>query len=192
MILPRIFLACSLLPLLACRQQRFESLPMNPNVKFLERIARIAEQAGDLSTTPDVLFHDRAFIEIYEGPSAFVSAAAAIYADPKQPILFKEITGYAMQRLPLEEYGSLVSLVADMVSKNALPPRLLDKLAFPAFNWGAQLAVNFENPKVQALLETMTGLPQLSQQRREMIRTSVLTGATRKDFLTLQEAGQVR
>lgn len=164
---------------------------MNQSIDFPERIRSISEAAGDLSTTPEGLFNDESFIEIYEKPGAFAKAAAAIYSDPKQPLLNKEVTGYAMQRLPLQQFIELVSLVADLVSTDSLPPRLLDKLAFPAFNWGAQLALNYDDPKVKALLERLASLKQLSQQRRDIIRERVLTGAMRKDILTLKEAGQL-
>ena len=164
---------------------------MNQVNEFGQRIKAIADEVGDLSTTAEVLFNSKAFLEIYEAPDAYADAAVLLYADPARPVLQKQIVGYAMQRLPLDPFVRLVTAVADLVAAEKLPARLLDSLAFPAFNWGAQLALAYDRPAVNALLTRLANTPQLSDQRRALIRHEVLTGKTREDVLTLKEAGQI-
>lgn len=180
--------------LAACNQsdkKMADRQTMRLSSDLAERVQKIASRVGDLSTTPNVLLQDRAFREVFEAPDNFAEEAAALYADPKQSLLNKEITGYAMQRLPLAKLVWLVSVVTDLVAKNAVPGKLLDQLAFPSFDWGTQLRENYEQREVRALLERIAGLEQLSEKRRDYIRERVLTGKAREEILELREAGQI-
>ncbi|WP_437317097.1 hypothetical protein [Sorangium sp. So ce385] len=164
---------------------------MKTPVSLEVRVAEVGGLVKDLSTTPDGLFRYSEFLEIYEAPDSFASAAAALYADPRQSLLHKEITGYAMQRLALPQFVKLVVSVADLVEEERVPERLLDKLAFPPFNWGAKLVLNYQSAEVRQVLERLAALSLLSESRRQYIRKSVLSGKARQDYLEMKEAGQI-
>jgi len=166
------------------------NIPMSDLVQFKQRIDEIARAAGDL-TTPDDLFRVKRFLEVYEAPSPFVTAAAGLYADPTETRLHKEITGYSMQRLPVDQLVWLVSQVAQLASEGKVDPRLVDRLAFPPLNWRVQLIMNYNQPNVRNLLERLAQMPELSEERRAHIRDQVLTGRAREEVLELREMGQI-
>jgi hypothetical protein len=188
---------CMLALIAGCPAWRMRPVPrrgistMNDKIDLARRTHEIAEGVGDLLTTPDVLFHLTAFLQIYEAPDALVEQAAQIYADSQASSLQKEITGYAMQRLSLEKFIWLVSGVALLVEQDRVPGQLLDQLAFPPLNWGAQLALNWDRADVKALLLRLAALKQLNDWRRTYIRDRVLTGKAQAEYLDLKEAGQI-
>lgn len=165
-------------------------IPMSELVQFKQRIGEIARAVGDL-TTPEDLFRVKPFLEVYEAPSPFVTAAAGLYADPAETRLHKEITGYSMQRLPVDQLVWLVSGVAQLAAERKVDPSLLDRLAFPPLNWRVQLITNYSDPKVRDLLERLAQMRELSEERRTYIREQVLTGQAREEVLEMREMGQI-
>jgi hypothetical protein len=158
--------------------------------EFQQRINQIANMVKDL-TSPDDLFRYPLFIEVYEAPNQFLEVASQLYADPKQPKLNKEITGYAMQRLPLDEFLQLVSLLFDLVNFDIIDAQLLETFAFPPLNWGAQLAMHYNHSNVNPLLQKLASSKKLNNRTRTYIQEDVLTGHAQEDIIELQEMGQI-
>lgn len=159
-------------------------------VELQVRVENVASEVCDL-TVPDDLFRYRNFLEIYETPIPFAAAAIELYADRAVPMLHKQIVGYAMQRLPIEQLVSLVSSVADLTSQKVIPPALLELIAFPPLNWGVQLRVDYERHDVNALLKRLAAMDEVSSDIGAYIRERVLTGLAKEDVCELREAGQI-
>ena len=158
---------------------------------FEERIARIAAEVKDLTTT-SALFGPELFREVYEDPSSYLKEAAELYHDPEVPRYHKMITGYAMQQLPLEDFVWLVGHVTSLTERGDLDPLLLETLAFPTLDWGAQLAMYYEAPEVQRLLTRMLELDTVSEETHVYIREEVMSGHAKQDVERLRRAGQLR
>lgn len=163
---------------------------MSEQAAYDERIERIARAVEDLTTT-DVLFGEAEFLQVYENPAGKAELALGVYQNELTPQLQKEIAGYSMQRLPIEELAWLIAQVGRLVEKDELDPRLLETLAFPALNWGARMQTDYDQPLVRRLLEKLAVFDKLSPKRRIYIRDKVLTGKARADVLDLREAGQI-
>ncbi len=163
---------------------------MKHYIELQERIARIVLHIKDL-TSIDELFRDREFREIHSDPSPYAAAALQLYADEKQSAFNKEIAGYAMQKLPLDEFVPFVATVTDEVAMGGLDARLLERLAFPEVHLGSQFAFNYKRPDVQTLLKRIVALERLSAPMRNYITDRVMTGLARADILDMREAGQI-
>lgn len=150
----------------------------------------IAARVKDLTALGD-LFGVPQFVQLHRDPGPWAEAARQLYLNPQVDAFQKEIAGYAMQRLPLPDFVRLVSAVADEVQALRLPSRALERLAFPQLQMGAQLALNHEQPEVQALLRRLAELPGLAQRSRNYITDEVLPGKARASILALREAGQL-
>jgi len=166
---------------------------MNEAINLPQCVREISKHIGeDLSTWTSVLFGEAAFIQIYEHPDALVEQAAGIYSDPNETYVHKEITGYAMQRLPVDKYVWLVSHVMLLVEQERIPPRLLGRLAFPELNWRPNLSLYWDKPEVKALLLRLADCKPLGDDRRADIKNRILTGKAREQYLDLKEAGQLK
>ncbi|KHD05841.1 hypothetical protein PN36_32175 [Candidatus Thiomargarita nelsonii] len=150
------------------------------------KISRIATQVKDLTVLDD-LFEIKEFLEIYENPQSYVEAAIALIQRTDLSILNKKIIALSMQKLPVTQFLALISVTADAVEKQTTNAKVLELMIFPPFNWGAQLTVNYEKHEVQALLNRLVEISQLSDNTRNIIANDILTGRAKQNFQQYRE-----
>jgi hypothetical protein len=149
------------------------------------KISRIADKIKDL-TIYDDLFDIKEFLEIYENPQAYLEAVIVLISQTNLPVLNKQIISLSMQKLPLTQFLVLISTTSEAVEQQVTDAEVLELMLFPPFNWGAQLAINYENPEVRALLEQIVKMPQLSDNTRTLV-DKILTGRAKQDLQQYRE-----
>lgn len=156
---------------------------MQETAPFAQTIHRIALEVKSLAV-PDELFSSRAFVEIYEKPLPSFPAAAALMGARDATPHEKKIAGFAMQRLPPEEFVSFLEATLQAVEAGATTVDVLESAAFAPLNFGRQsLVMKYDSSRVQALAARLLELPQLSPQRKAYLRDKVLTGVARRDYV---------
>lgn len=149
------------------------------------KISHIADTVKDL-TVYDDLFDIKEFLEIYENPQPYLKATIVLISRTDLPILNKQIIALSMQKLPLTQFLVLISATFEAVEQQVTDAEILKLMLFPPFNWGAQLAMNYENPEVRALLDQIAKMPQLSDNTKILIN-KILTGRAKQDFQHYRE-----
>lgn len=151
--------------------------------EFARTIAQIGTEVKSLELA-DELFASRSFRHLYEHPQDYQAAATALIALREESTHHKKIAGYAMQRLPPEQFVLFVSALADNVERDNLGMDVLETVAFAPLNWGRQSLLRYyREPPVRAFLERLLAMPGLTPYRRDYIRNDILTGKAVEDYL---------
>lgn len=162
------------------------TLPQTITMQETNEFAKTVEQVGkDVKRlgVPDELFASKGFVSIYESPQASIAAAVAAIHGSDLNAHHKKIIGYAMQRLPPEQFVAFISSMADSVERGVTDMDVLETTAFPPLNWGRQSLVRYyQAPPVRAFLIRLSRMPQLPEIRRHFIAGKMLTGKARQDY----------
>jgi len=133
--------------------------PQPPNASTMQEINEFARTIAPIGTAvkslelADELFASRSFRDLYEHPQAHQAAATALLARQEESSHHKKIVGYAMQRLPPEQFVLFVSALADSVERGDAEMDALETTAFAPLNWGRQTLLRYHRePSVQLLL----------------------------------------
>ncbi len=160
---------------------------MQETENFHRSITTIANDVKSLGV-PDELFASRAFVVIYETPQTYLSSAIKLTGSVDVSTHEKLIIGYAMQRLPREQFVAYVSAIANSVERGTTDIKVLESTAFAPLNWGRQsLIMNYQDPQVVALLVRLMNMKQLSSDRKAYIRDRMLTGLAKQDYLAYMD-----
>jgi hypothetical protein len=150
---------------------------------FERTIVQIGSHIKSLGV-PDELFTDDSFRAIYEHPQEFFDVAIELIGRRNLTTHQKRVMGYAMQRLPAEQFVQYIAAAADSVEAGTSDVAVLESTAFAPLNWGRQsLIMRYDQPQVQLLLHRLMNMPRLSAGRRSYIRDSILTGRAKTDYL---------
>lgn len=180
--------ACGFRPALEATQAERQNTTMQETERFSRTISQIAGQVKSLDV-PDELFASKEFIAIYESPQAHLPQATLLVARRDVSAHEKLIIGYAMQRLPAEQFAGFLSSLADSVEQGLTEIRVLEKVAFAPLNFGYQpLLVHYSQRQVQAVLIRLMNLKVLPAARKAYIRDRVLTGQANQEYRDYMEA----
>lgn len=164
----------------------------NPaTMQEIKQFANTIEQIGnevDRLDQPDDLFELKMFQIIYENPSVYLASAIALIEREDVKPYHKKIIGYSMQRLPPEQFVGFVSLIVKTVEQGKTSLDILETTAFTLLNWGRQtLIMYYQDPSVQALLNRILNLSNLSVTRKKYIQENILTGKAKQDYLNYMD-----
>lgn len=176
--------------LVACDSQAPLPPYHSPNPSTMQQInefANIIEKIGNdvrQLDVPDELFAPDSFRAIYENPDFYLASATALVGRKNLSSHHKKIIGYAMQKLPPEQFVMFVSLIVDSVEQGITSIDVLESTAFAPLNWGRQSLINYyQQPTVQELLMRIVSMPKLSSVNKEYIHDDILTGKAKQDYL---------
>jgi hypothetical protein len=162
-------------------------IDMKETDKFAGIIAQIGNEVKSLGV-PDELFVPKAFKTIYEAPQPYFVPATEMMTRREVTTHHKQIVGYAMQRLSLEEFVRFISVTADSVDQGITDVKVLEAATFSPLNWGKQsLIMHYEQPQVHALLRRLLTMAQLPSQRKTYIRDKMLTGEAKQEYLNYMD-----
>lgn len=186
--------AWKLLPLCACLAACDAAPPLPPYQPpspatmqeihdFASAISAIGREVKQLGV-PDELFASKPFNQLYTHPEGHLAAAMALMGGADASAHDKKIAGYAMQRLPPEQFVAFIAAAIDSVERGQTGMDVLERTAFAPLNFGRQtLIMYYQHPTVRALLNRLSQMPQLSPARLEYIRDDILTGKAKQDYL---------
>ena len=182
-----IFLCASLV---ACNSQaplpRYHP-PKPSTMQQINEFANLIEKIGSdvrQLDVPDELFAPESFRSIYEKPELYLASAITLIGRKDLSSHHKKIIGYAMQKLPPEQFVVFVSLLVDSVEQGITSIDVLESTAFTALNWGRQSLINYyQSPTVHELLMRIASMPKLSTVNKEYINDDILTGKAKQDYL---------
>jgi len=164
-----------------------QTITMQETNEFAKTVERIGKDVKRLSV-PDELFASKDFVSIYERPQASIAAAVAAIRGSDLNAHHKKIIGYAMQRLPPEQFLAFISSMADSVERGVTDMEVLETTAFPPLNWGRQSLVrHYQAAPVGAFLARLSNMPQVPEFRRQYIKGKMLTGTARRDYTIYRE-----
>lgn len=150
---------------------------------FATTLRAISREIKELGV-PDELFSSKPFNQIYTSPQSHLAEAMAVMSKEDINAHDKIIAGYAMQRLPPEQFIAFISSLADTVEHGQTNMEVLESAAFAPLNFGHQpLILYYQHPTVRALLGRLLHMPGLSANHREYIQEDLLTGKAKADYL---------
>lgn len=156
--------------------------------RFSRTMKQIANQVKSLGV-PDELFASELFIRVYESPQTWLSSASQLTGRQDLTTHEKLIMGYAMQRLPWEQYVTFLSAMVDSVEAGITDIAVLENTAFAPFNFGTQtLIMKYQQPRVRGLLTRLMNLKRWPEARKAYIRDRVLTGRAQQEYLDFMDS----
>jgi hypothetical protein len=153
------------------------STPANKGLEFGERISRVVADSKHLSLDDYELMDHPLMKEVIRSPERFrpqVEAYVRLSPPPSRTHIHAAVV--SLQCLDLPGYLAFLTNLAS-AKKGEVSEWALLSAVVPGVEWSTRLAVNYEDPKVRAVLNQVRNSPNASDKTRGAI-SHILDGTT--------------